>query len=455
MTKYKLAEHQIYALEIMDSNSNCGIFYDMGTGKTMIALTWIYRALQDGRIQTALVVCPASLVPNWEDNVQKMLMFEGFTEEGVERLRKSLTFTSYQKMYKTEKIAVGHRDGQTTYKKSISLRPEVDRIWGVIMVDESHNLGTHSSVQTKAALTLARLSKYRYIFSGTPCDGGKGIENFSKLYGQLKFLEPDIWKNWTQFCNRYVTAYDRWHNPISYDIPSCRALMYNHAIVCRLEDCFDMPDLTETMIPCPLAEKKVYKDLLDSNYEPYNIDLEMAGTKYTKMLQVCSGSMKRTPEEGGPMTFRSSKDDVLLDLINSTSDKVVIFCNYHASVNRCAEICSKSGRKTVIFDGHSKGPTWKEFQNGDATAIVCQFASGGEGLDLFASSHLVMFEPCRSARLLKQAKKRIYRKGQTKNCDIYFLYTPSTLEVKTWDTVRAGADVTDEMLDDWAHGLNL
>lgn len=452
-TKFKLAEHQEYAVYMMDVNPSLGLFYDLGTGKTMIALAWIYRAMQRGEIQTALVVCPASLVSNWGENIDKMTQFEGFTAAGVAELKKAVTVVSFQKTYRVARTPVQHRDGQTTVKRSISLRPEIDRPWGAVIVDELHNLGGHSSIQTKAALTLARLTKHRYGLTATPVTGGKGKEDFSKLYGEIRFLEPDIWPNWTTFCGRYVTNYDRWHNPTDYNIPSCRALMINHAIVCRLEDCFDMPDRVESVISCPLVETKAYRDLKKGNYEPYNIDIEMAGGQYTKMLQVCSGSMKRTPEQGGTLVMRCSKDEAFTEVLNSTNDKVVVFCTYRASVDRCAELCRKAGRDTIVYDGRCRDKSaWKKFQYGSATAIVCQYNSGSEGLDLFASCHMIMWEPCFSARLFKQATGRIYRKGQTKRCEFVYLSTPGTLEEKSWNTVRSGVEITVEMLENWAHG---
>lgn len=447
--KKVLADHQIYALEMMDANEALANFYAPGCGKTAIAITWINRAYKDGRIKNALVVCPASLVGNWERSVATADEFEGISKEDVEVLKKVIRVTSFQKVYRSEKKEVRHRDGHVTYKRALSLRPEVDRHWGAVIIDESHCIGAHNSVQTRACLTLAKLADHRYIMTGTPVAGGKGKEDFAKLYGQLKFLDQRVWSNWTDFCNRYVTAYDRWFKPYSYDINACRALMQEYGIVARLEDCRDMPGKTDSMIPCELAEKKVYKDIKTGNILPYGVDIESSGSQYIKMLQICSGSMKRPDDV---MHLRTSKDEALKDIITGTDDKVVIFCNYTASIDRAAEICKDSGRKTVIFDGRSKGNTWMDFQFGDAEAIVCQYQKGGPGLDLYASHTMILYEPCLSALLLEQSRARIWRTGQTNHCIYMYLYTPHTIEEKVLNTVREGVDVTNKMLEMWAHG---
>lgn len=414
----------------------------------MIFLDWINDALKKKKIGSALVVCPASLIDSWTDAINDVVKFEGYTDADVKRLKNAVKIISYQKMYKTVKTPVHHKDGRVTMKRTISLREDVDREWGAVIVDESHSIGSHSSVQTKAAITLAKLAKYKFLGSGTPVHGGKGQEDFSKLYGQYQFLSGgNMWRSWTEFCNAYVLAYDKWYNPLKYDVEACRAVMKSHAIVCRLEDCFDMPGKIETEVKCKLAESKMYKDIKEGNILPYGIDIEAAGGQYIKMLQICSGSMKR---EKDTMTLKCSKDDALVDILSGTDDPVVIFCNFRASVDRCAAICKKMRRKATVFDGRSSSDAWKEFSSGKTDIIICQYQSGGVGLNLQRAHIMVMFEPCMSALLLEQATGRIYRKGQNKKCIYYYLVTPGSIEKKILDTVRSGVDVCTKMLDEWS-----
>lgn len=448
---YTLMEHQKTAIFMMDANPSLGCFYAPGLGKTAIALHWALAALKDGRIEDALIVCPASLVPNWAANVDRMAMFEGVTPEDVELLKEKVTIRSFQKTYKVTKRVVRHKNGKESVKKDFSLRDDVDKLWGAVMIDESQGIGSHQSRQTKACLTLARLAKYRYIFSGTPISGSTkaGGKDYAKLYGQFNFLHPGLFPSWTAFCRDFVTSFDNWGKPRRYNEPACEEMMAEYAIAARLEDCVDMPDRTETIVPCELEEKKVYKDIMEGRIEQYGIELVNAGGQYRKVLQVCSGSMKR---ETDTLTLKTSKDAVLADIIDGTDDKIVVFCNFRASIDRCKAICEDKMRKTVVFDGRSAGPTWKEFQEGDADAIVLQYQAGGAGLDLYAGHTMVFYEPTLSALLLEQAKARIYRKGQTQKCLYYYLSTPDTLESDVLDAVRNGVEVTDEVLCRLAHG---
>lgn len=448
---YTLMEHQKTAIFMMDANPSLGCFYAPGLGKTAIALHWALAALKDDRIDDALIVCPASLVPNWEANVEKMAMFEGVTPSDVALLKEKVTIRSFQKTYRVMKRTIHHKNGKESVKKDFALRDDVDKLWGAVLIDESQGIGSYKSRQTKACLTLARLAKYRYIFSGTPISGSTkaGGKDYAKLYGQFNFLHPGLFPTWAMFCKDFVTSYDNWGKPRRYNEPACEGLMAEYAIAARLEDCVDMPDRTETVVPCELEEKKVYKDIMEGRIEQYGIELANAGGQYRKVLQVCSGSLKR---ETDTLTLKTSKDAVLADIIDGTDDKIVVFCNFRASIDRCKAICEDKMRKTVVFDGRSAGPTWKEFQEGDADAIVLQYQAGGAGLDLYASHTMVFYEPTLSALLLEQAKARIYRKGQTQKCLYYYLSTPDTLESDVLDSVRNGVEVTDEVLCRLAHG---
>ena len=449
MEKWKFADHQEYGKVVMDSNDCLAVWWDMGTGKTALTLWWIRDAIKDNRIIRALVVCPASLVASWYQAIDMMSKFEGFGEEDVILLKNRVLVTSYQKTYKTTKTPVRHRNGTVSHKKQMNLRPEVDRFWGAVIIDEAHGIGAHDSKQTKAAITLSRLAKYRYILTATPTHGGGGNADFSKLYGQLQFLtQGNLWRGWTEFKQKYVLSVDPWGNPYKYNVDACRTLMANYGIVCRLEDCFDMPGTRDLKLDCPLEEKKVYKDLKNLDIEEYGIDITMAGGQYIKMLQVCSGSLKR---ETDIMDLKTSKTDVLEDILNGTEDQVVIFCNFRASIDKCADICRKVKRKYAIFDGRSKTETWKQLGEGKVDVLICQYQSGGAGLNLQSAHLMVLFEPCLSALLLEQARGRIYRKGQDKKCIYYILSTPNSLESKVWDSVRNGVDVSNTLLEKLAH----
>lgn len=444
-----LKTHQTYALMCMEAHKQLGIFYDPGCGKTIIALAWCVDAIKSGKAREILVICPAALVESWKQAIEEVSEFEEFTEDDVELLKKHIFISSYNKLYRTEKKYVHHRDGTKTERLVRVLRDEVDKHWDAVFVDESHHIGAHDSLQTKICLKLAPLIEYRYIMTGTPVHGGGGKEDFSKMYSQFEFLKPGIFGTWTSFTVNYIDKFDRWGKPRAYKVDKCRTMMQSMAIAMKLEDCFDMPGYTETTINCPLVEKKVYQDVKKGAIAQYNLDVTNSGALFGKLLQIVSGHLLRDEE---PLLLKTSKDDVLKELISGTESKVVVFCRFTESVDRVYGICSKI-RKTDIFDGRSTTPTWMGLQKGDTEVLICQYASGGEGLNLQAANTLIFFEPTFSSRELRQAQSRLYRGGQTEKCRTIYLTTPKTEEEYCWDTVRNGNDVTNEMMALWSSGV--
>jgi len=450
--KYRLMEHQNYTLSMMEANPSLGLFLHMGLGKTAIALTYVYRHLKKGDFRDGvLVVCPASLIPSWEQAIDDMINFEEFDSRAVQLLKDSITIRSFQKMYKTTKVPVKRTGNQVITRRSIALREDIDKPWSCFIVDEAHQCSAHNAVQTKAAITIAKLSKHRYVLTGSPTHGGKGRPDFQKLFGLIQIITAGgAFKNWSEFSNKAVTAVDRWYKPLEYNDAYCKKLMADYSVVYRIEDCIDMPDKVEQDVPCPLAEKAMYNDLRIGDVMKYGLSIENAGGQYTKMLQICSGSMK--VDDTNTLRLKTTKDDALADLLNSTDDPIVIFCNYRASIDHAEAVAKKAGRKVVVFDGRSKTETWKDFQNGKADCIICQYQSGGVGLNLQRAHQMILYEPCFSALLLAQAVARIYRKGQTSKCLYYYLYTPNTLERKVWTVVKSGVDLNEVLLERLSKG---
>ncbi len=450
-SKLPLMKHQKYAVACMEHMDQMAIFYEAGTGKTAIALTWAIRAIRRGEVRSILVVCPASLVGNWRASIRKMAQFEDVEKEDVEALEEAVTITSYRKLWRNEVSVMMKSDGSTEKKSVRVLAPFADRFWDAAIIDESHAIGGHSSGQTKACLLLAQLAKHRYIMSGTPVSGstkGSG-KDWKKLYGQISFLNPHQWRNWTDFCRQLVLETDNWHNPKSYREAECEAIIQKYGIFAKLESCVDMPGYTDTFIPCELIEKKVYEDFKNKVVRQYNLDPQTGGGMAIKLLQVVSGHYKDSDK--AVHQLKTSKDAALEDILTGTEDRVVIFCNFRASVDRCADIAKKLGRKTVIFDGRCHGKaTWEEFQYGDAEVVVIQYQAGGEGIDLIVSHTMVLYEPCRTSLKMSQARARVYRKGQSVFTRYLILCTEGTSEAKVWDSVLNGVDVTDKMLMEYS-----
>ncbi len=429
-----LAEHQIRIKEMMNDLDCLGIFAEAGTGKTMIALSWMYDHFMSGDIENALVICPASLIPSWKRAIRRMTEF-GYSDFDVELMMGSVSIISYQRLWKPNGTYRGYRQ----YK----IRDEIDHHWDVVFVDESHRLGDPKSVQTKQAVKFASQCSRRYIMTGTP-----DSNNYVKLYGQLKFLDPSLWQSYFEFDRRYVLSHNHFRKPIRFDVDALERLKRSYGTVVRLRDCFDMPPENDVDVPVDLTETEVYDDFIHNDVKGYGFDVTTAGIGPQKALQVCSGFY--LDAAGTQHILSTQKLDALKEIIDGSDDKVAVYCRFIASMDMICAMLDKSKIAYHRFDGSTKEPTWESFQSDNSKVIVVQYQRGCEGIDLFAACRMVFYEPTQSALQLEQSRARIMRKGQEHPCVYYHLFCEGTLEEKTMISVRKGVDVSRDMLDKWA-----
>ena len=434
MTNKTLAEHQIRIKNLMDGLPVLGIFAEAGTGKTMIALSWICDHLMAGDIEEALVICPVALIPSWKLAIEQMVDF-GYTLPEIDAVKQSVKITSYQRTWASDGVKRGY--------KQYKLRDDIRKHWDVVFVDESHRLGDPKSVQTKQILKLAPMCDRRYIMTGTP-----DSSNYVKLYGQIKFLDPTIWKSYHEFDMRYVIAHNYFKKPIKFNVPALESLKQTYGTVARLRDCFDMPSENEVDVPIELTEKGVYHDFIHNRVDGYGFDVNVAGIGSQKALQVCSGFYLDADHVQHCLT--TQKLSALVDIIDGSDDKIAVYCSYTTSLDMIEDRLKKEKLSYYRFDGSTKEPLWENFQTDDTKVMLVQYQKGCEGLNLYAACRMVFYEPTRSAYQLEQSKARIMRKGQVKHCVYYHMFCEGTIEEDAMRSVRKGVDVSREMLDNWA-----
>ena len=422
----------------MSEHPTWGIFAEAGTGKTMVALTWIYDSLMSGKIDDALVICPASLIGSWNASIDKMSEF-GYSDFEIDIIRRAITLVSYNSVWEKNK---SFKKLKGTHKYEI--RPQYRHKWGAIFCDESHRLGDPTSVQTTVILRMSELSRNRYIMTGTP-----HTMKYIKLYGQLKFLNPDVFSDIRQFKRRYVLREDFFGNPVVYDSVALESLMQSMGSVARLRECYDMPSATETNIPVVMSPeaKRAYVQMLKK--EISDVDFNTAGVGTQKLYQICSGFYYNSNHQ--TVSLKCGKIDAMMELIEGRESKVVVFALFSQSIRTICDALEHKGIRYLRFDSTVKEPVWRDFQSDpEIKVFVTQASKGAEGIDLYSADTMIFFEPIPGAYNLEQAKARIMRKGQTKPCMYYYLFSPDTIEVNRLNTVRSGVDESRRLADEWA-----
>lgn len=291
--------------------------------------------------------------------------------------------------------------------------------------------------------------------TGTPMHNG----HYEDYWSQIDFLCPGYLGTYNEFLAHYT---------IQRQLPGTYVkIIVKYRNVTELLDkigqiayyidkksCLDLPELLPPqVIDCELQEKLKYKQALKSFIEEYDMNIGNPMSIIVKLRQLCSGFV--IDDYGDIHELKCQKIKLLDELLDSISGKVVIFAEFMYSLEQIHKLLEKKKISYLTLDGRQKNKSiWKEFQSDDSVrAIVCQYRSAREGIDLFASSDMIFYEPHQSSTTIDQSMARIHRNGQTRNCSYYWLLTEGTVERDIYERVTNGIDFNVKALEKFRRDL--
>lgn len=395
----------------------------------MIALTRLAELAERGKIDSALIVAPKAVLGSWERDIEK------FDRNHQRLLRRIVTLVNYDLVWR---------------------RPEYRRHWGAIVLDEAHYVKNRTSNRSKALLEMALDSDYRYALTGTPISNGA----LQDIWSQMAFLEPlkiprgvgttafpEAGPTYHNFQDRYCFL-DQYFKPYRYrHVDELQEVIAEHSYRVKKIDCLDLPDkLPDEIYEIDLAESKLYKELVKES-AIMNLEL-LAENPLLRMLrlrQLCSGHLP------GVDGLKCGKLKALDEYLDGYEDKLVIFAQFTASIDDISGLLRKRGIKHEILDGRSKDKTiWRKFQTDDTIrVIICQYEAAATGIDLFAASTILYYEPTIRSNTLEQSRDRIHRVGQSRPCSYVHFITKGTIEREIYRALQGFADFSEKLFSEY------
>lgn len=424
----KLYKHQERALDLLTDHNAFALFMEQGTGKTIPALIHVTNLLIAGDIENCLIVAPLSTLGSWKRDLDKLSPLR-------QRLASKITLINYDKIWRRE---------------------EYQRPWDCIVLDEAHAIAHRTSKRSKCLLKLAKDAPYRYLLTGTPQSNGR-LEDY---YSLMEFLEPGIFGTWREFTAHY-TIERRLPGSFVNIIVGYRnqdellEKVGNYSFRVMKRDCLDLPDkLPDEVVKCELKEKAKYKQAMKDFIEEFDMTIGNPLTKVIKLRQISSGFV--FDDYGDLHALKCDKLARLEEIITSIEGQVVVFCEFQYSIDAISALLDKKKINYVTLDGRQKDKTiWRQFQtDGNIKVIICQYLTANAGIDLFASSHMVFYEPNLSTTVISQARDRIHRIGQSQPCSYYWLITEGTIEEDIYKRLAEKTDFNASCLEEIAKKFN-
>ena len=410
---------------------------DMGLGKTITVIALhLHRAEEGG---PTLVVCPASLLGNWEAEIRRFA-------PGVPVRRHHGSARDLDGVTGFVLTTYG------TMRNDAALLAEVP--WGHVIADEAQHIKNSRSAAARALRTIP--SSARVALTGTP------VENdLTELWSILDWAIPGLLGSRNAF--RKV-----WAGPIESGLEPTKARQFADLIGPfllrrRKSDpgvAPELPPKTETDHLLGLTREQVvlYETLVrESMRRIEEADEETRRGLVLKLLtgltQICNHPAHFLRQANPRLRGRSEKLDLLDELVGTVMAEdgaVLVFTQYVAMADLIVRHLGAAGVPHQFLHGGTPVRGREEmvarFQAGEAPVFLLSLKAGATGLNLTRADHVIHFDRWWNPAVEDQATDRAYRIGQTRPVQVHRFVTQGTIEEKIAELLTRKRSLADSVL---------
>ncbi|MEU5626151.1 DEAD/DEAH box helicase [Streptomyces tendae] len=441
-----LRDYQLRGLAWLDLMTSLGLggclADDMGLGKTV---TVIALHLKRSRTEPTLVVCPASLLGNWQREIERFApgvpvrRFHG-ADRTLDDLSGGFVLTTYGTM----------RSAATTL---------AEQPWGMVVADEAQHVKNPYSATAKALRTIP--SPARVALTGTPVEN-----NLSELWALLDWTTPGLLGPLKSFRARHARAVENGEDDQA--VERLARLIRPFLLRRRKSDPGIVPELppkTETDHPVPLTREQaaLYEAVVRESMLAIE-EAEGMGRRglvlklLTSLKQICDHPALFLKEEHPPggadrMTARSGKLallDELLDTVLAEDGSALVFTQYVGMARLVTAHLAARAVPVDLLHGGTPVPERERmvdrFQSGATPVLVLSLKAAGTGLNLTRAGHVVHFDRWWNPAVEEQATDRAYRIGQTQPVQVHRLITEGTVEDRIAEMLQSKRALADAIL---------
>ena len=344
--KTKPYKHQLTALEKSWNKETYAYFMEMGTGKTKVLIDNLAMLYDKGKIDGSIIIAPKGVVKTWYEqelpthlpnhieNVT-VLWQPNFTKKYQENLDRLFELGHDLHILIMNVEALSTEKGVKFATKFLNSHKTL------MAIDESTTIKTPSAKRTKNIINLGKFAKYKRIMTGSPI-----TKNPLDLYSQCEFLDPWLlnFQSYYAFRNRYaemktmhirgrsIQVVDAFQNLSEL---SDKVKGFSYRVL--KEDCLDLPpkNFTKRHISLSTEQRKIYDQMKKEAMAILNGKVTTTMTVLTQLMrlhQITCGHF--TSDDGGVQLIPSNRINELMDILEETDGKAIIWANYQMDVSQ-------------------------------------------------------------------------------------------------------------------------
>ncbi|MBI4912650.1 MAG: DEAD/DEAH box helicase [Acidobacteria bacterium] len=447
----QLRPYQVRGLAWLDGLSRLGLggilADDMGLGKTIEVIALLLHRQQQNPLHgpTTLLVCPTSLLGNWERELAKFSpSIPFFVHHGNNRdplperfAPHTVVLTTYGVVRREEEIFGA-------------------RTWGMVVVDEAQAIKNAGSAQAKAIRRLK--GHFKLALTGTP------IENrLLELWSIMGSALPGYLGVESSFKERFATPIEKYRDA---DAAAELRQRVGPFILRRLKTdktiIQDLPEKQEMKVYTQLTREQAL--LYQARVDQMDQDLAKATgierrgrilALLTHLKQICNHPSQFLRQQG-PYAARSGKLDRLTEMLEEvleSGERALVFTQFKEMGDRLQVHFQEAlGFEPPFLHGGTprkeRDELVRSFQEDPdfSPVFLLSLKAGGVGLNLTAATHVFHFDRWWNPAVEDQATDRTYRIGQTRNVQVHKLITIGTLEEKIDQLLEGKRDLADRVV---------
>ncbi|MFF5566907.1 DEAD/DEAH box helicase [Streptomyces sp. NPDC012623] len=415
---------------------------DMGLGKTitLIALH-LLRATEPATAGPTLVVCPASLMGNWQREIERFA-----------------PGTAVRRFHGASRTLEALVDGEFVLTTYGTMRLDAARLaatdWGLVVADEAQHVKNPYSATAGQLRTIG--GRARVALSGTPVEN-----NLSELWALLDWTTPGLLGRLGTFRTRYARSVESGEDPAAAE--RLAALIRPFLLRRRKSDpgiAPELPPKTETDRAVSLTGEQaglyeaVVRETLAAIAEADGIERRGLIVKLlTSLKQICNHPAQYLKEEQPRLADRSGKLellDELLDTILAEGASVLVFTQYVRMARLLERHLTARGVPTGFLHGGTpileREAMVDRFQSGGIPVFLLSLKAAGTGLNLTRAEHVVHFDRWWNPAVEAQATDRAYRIGQDRPVQVHRMITEGTIEDRISEMLARKQRLADAVL---------
>lgn len=500
MSEVSLFPYQKRAVDLVVTKHRALVAYEMGLGKTCIAITSMERLMDSGHIDVpVLVVALSSLTYQWQDEIAKFapqsrsIIIDGTPTQRREKEKQSGGFdyviTTYDMLVRDKSFYLSRR-------------------WGAVILDECVAIKSFQSKRSRIAKSLR--TRIRVGLTGTPITNGKAEEIFSIM----EFVDPQVLGSFRDFENRYIRRHPKGWISGYRNLPELHKRLSKSVARKRQTDpdvrdhLPEVLDMEPRLVSLDRAGLRLYKRISrdcklaldeaqelfgetfswdieshygrkdDKRFDPAEMELrgrimqcvsalrmvcdhpallsdsaddferDQGGSEYCAMLRM-QGELPANPTSPKIEELKA----YLRDLWEVDPDtKVVVFTSFTRTMPYIERAIHELGKQSVLYHGgmsaKEKDVAKKKFQSDPEASVFLSSDAGGQGVDLPQASVLINYNLPWSAGTALQRNSRIIRaSSQHPQVRVERILTKDTLEIRQWEALRYKISVSEGIVD--------